>query len=86
MNHTTIVQQQKTNETHEWKKKTKHNNDKELWNTAMTHSSEKQESCMNENNNEQKKGKPTFVQQSYNNRSTMKTNKTRMKHENETQQ
>ena len=65
-------------------------NEKQHWNTAMTHSSEKQQSYSNENNNETKEGKPTIVQESYNNRLTMKTNEThqwntKMKHNNETQ-
>ena len=40
--------------------------------TAMKNSSEKQQSYSNENNNETKEVKPTIVQQSYNNCSTMK--------------
>jgi len=73
----------------------KHNNEKQHWNKEMTHSSEKQQSYSNENNNETKKGKPIIVQKSYNKCWTMKpmkhTNETRkrnttMKHNTETQQ
>jgi len=42
--------------THKWNKKMKHNNEKQHWNTAMTHSIERQESYNYENNNEPKEG------------------------------
>ena len=63
-----------------------HKNEKQHWNTAMTHNNEKQQSY----NNETIEWKTTIVQQLYNNRSTMKTNETnqwnmKIKHNNKKQ-
>ena len=50
----------------------KHSNEKQQSNTAMTFSNEKQQPYNNETNNKTKEYKTTTLQQSYNNRSTIK--------------
>ena len=84
-NHTTIVQQWKTNETHEWNTTMKHNIEKQHTNTAMTLSNEKQLPYNNESNNEKQEWEnnnpTTIIQQSFKNENLWKT---RMKHDNET--
>ena len=82
-NLTTIVQQWKANEAHQWNTKIIHNNEKQHWSTVMTHSNEKQQSYYNEKQEREENNCATIIQHTY---SKEKQWKTKKKQTNQTRQ